>query len=265
MQNNGLHISQPLRLAELAAEAQKAGADESAHLPLKGGPVQLATPVLTAAPADAGPLDPVAVEAGPSQRPGSISGTTRLPQQEAEQPADMMTILRAGGAARSRQDEDCGGRTGEPSNSPGTAALGKQVAGSLGRFRGVLARSKSRAAKRRRPAGASVRFRELQAGQPLGGLLNSSALQNPLPTAVRAAAHAAGGKPMLTYQDRPEQVPEAAPPAAGRRPSQLKVSLCDRGEELATVSLRWDPSRTVKTLHGEGTGQLCLALHLVAT
>ena len=116
MQNSGSDSSQQVRLAEFAAEAQEVGAVECAHLPLKGGPLQLATPVLAASPAHAGQLN-----------------------------------------------------------------------------------------------------------------------------------H------------------EAAPPAAERRPSQVMVSLCYLGEELATMSLRWDPSRTVKSLHGEGTGQLCLAVHSVAT
>ena len=146
-QNNGPDSSQQLRLAEFAAEAQ-VGAVESADLPLQGcpGSIQLATPALAASPADAGQLHHGAMKAGPTQRPGSISGTSRLPQQEAEEPADM----------------------------------------------------------------------------------------------------------------------ETAPPAEERRPSRLRVSLCDHGEELATLSLHWDPSRTLKSLHGGGMSQLCLALHPVA-
>ena len=262
MQSNGPDGSQQLRLA---AKSQQVGAVESAQLPLKGGAPQLAPHVLAASLADAGQHKHDAMKPGPSQRPGSISGTTRQPQQEAEQPAGMEAMPRADTAARGRQAEGCRGRTGEPACSPGTAAQGRQIAGSRGRLRGVSARSKSRAAKCRHPAGDGARSRQLQADLPLGGLSDSSARQMPLLAAVKAVTHAAGDNPVLTSQDRPEQVAEAAPPAAERRPSQLRVSLCDRGQEVATVSLRWDPARTVKSLHGEGTGQLGLALHPVAT
>ena len=226
MQNHGLDSSQQLRLAEFAAEAQEVRAVESADLPPQGGPLQLATPALAASPVDAGQLNHGAMKACPSQRPGSISGTTRLPQQEAEQPADMEAMLRADGAASCRQDEGFRGRTGELANSPGTAAQGRRIAAGRGTLRRVPARSKSRAAARGRPAGDGVRSRELQADQPLSDL--------------------------------------TAPPAAERRPSRLKVSLCEYGEELASLSLHWDPSRTFQSLHGGGMGQLCLALLPVA-
>ena len=257
--------SQQRRFAECAAEAQEVEEVETAHLPLRGGPLQLANLVLAASPADAGQLDHDTKKAGPCEHPCSISGTTLLSQQGAEQPADMKPTLRAGGGAGARQDEGCGGRVGGPACSPGTAAHSKQIPGSTGRVRESPARSESRAATRRYSAGSRVRPRQLQADQAWGGLPHSSAPQMPLLPAVEAVAHAAGEQPVLASQDRPEQVAGAAPPAAERRPSQLKVSLCDRGEELATVSLRWDPSRTVKSLQGEDTGQLGLSLHPAAT